>query len=67
MTDKYYTVTVKLSEDSLKEYLLNYYDEEDIENMDLQNEATEAINGILSNEFSDYFCIDKNTLVFGDF
>lgn len=67
MSEKYYTVTVKLNEDDLKEYLSNFYDEEDIEDMNLQDEATEAIKGVLSNEFSDFYCIDKNTLVVGDF
>lgn len=66
MTEKYYTVTVKLSENDLKEWLQNFYDEEDIEYMNLQDEATEAIRGILSNEFSDYYCIDDGTIVVGD-
>lgn len=67
MSEKYYTITVKLNEDDLKQWLQNFYDEEDIENMDLQDEATEAIRGVLSNEFSDFFCIDNRTLVVGDF
>ena len=67
MSEKYYTVTVKLNEDDLKQWLQNFYDEEDIEDMNLQDEATEAIKGVLSNEFSDFYCIDKNTLVVGDF
>ncbi len=67
MSDKYYTVTVKLNEDDLKQWLQNFFDEEDIENMDLQDEATEAIRGVLGNEFSDFFCIDNRTLVVGDF
>ena len=67
MSEKYYTVTVKLNEDDLKQWLQNFYDEEDIENMDLQDEATEAIRGVLGNEFSDFFCIDSRTLVVGDF
>ena len=67
MTDKYYEVTVKLGQDDLKEYLQNFCDEEAIENMDLQNEATEVINGILNDHFSDFYCIDCNTYVVGDF
>lgn len=67
MTDKYYTVTVKVSENDLKEYLKSYYDEEEIEDLDLQDEATEVIKEVLGNEFSDYFCIDERTLVVGDF
>ena len=67
MTDKYYTVIVKLSEEELKEWLQNFYDKEDIKTMDLQDEATEAIRGVLGNEFSDFLCIDNRTLVVGDF
>ena len=67
MTDKYYTVTVKVSENDLKEYLKSYYDEEEIEDLDLQDEATEIVREVLGYEFSDYFCIDNRTLVVGDF
>ena len=66
MTNKYYTVTVKVSENDLKEYLQSYYEEE-IEDLDLQDEATEIVREVLGNEFSDYFCIDERTLVVGDF
>ena len=66
MTDKYYTITVKVSENDLKEYLKSYYDDE-IEDLDLQDEATEIIREVLGHEFSDYFCIDDRTLVVGDF
>ena len=67
MTDKYYTVTVKVSENDLKEYLKSYYDEEEIEDLDLQDESTEIVREVLGHEFSDYFCIDNRTLVVGDF
>lgn len=52
MSEKYYTVTAKVSEDDLKEYLRNYYDEEEIEASNLQDEATQIVRDVLSNEFS---------------
>ena len=67
MSEKYYTVTVKLGEDDLKEWLQNFYDEEDIEYVNLQDEATEAIRGVLSNEFSDFYCLDKDSIAIGIF
>lgn len=68
MTNKYYTVTVKVSETDLEDYLINQgYAEDELEYLNLQDEATEAIKGVLGNEFSDFFCIDCNTLVVGDF
>lgn len=66
MSDKYFTVTVKLSENDIKQYLLEYINEEDIKNTNLQSEATEIINGILSDHFSDYYCLDCNSIIVGD-
>ena len=65
----YYSCLVKVSEDAIKEFLTQFYDEEEVEDMTeykLQNEATEAIQGILSDHFSDYYVIDDNTVVVGD-
>lgn len=65
----YYSCLVKVSEDDIKEFLTQFYDEEEVEDMTedkLQNEATEAIQGILSDHFSDYYVIDDNTIVVGD-
>ena len=70
MSDKYYTCLVKLNKDDLKEWLTNYYDEEEVENMseyELQSQATQAIDGILQDHFSDFVVIDKDTVVLGDF
>lgn len=62
----YYTVSVKVSEDSIKEALQNIagYDEEEIENMNLENEAVELIDGFLSNYISDYTVYNKNSILF---
>lgn len=62
----YYTVSVKVSEDDVKEALQNIagYDEEEIENMNLENEAVELINGFLSNYISDYTVYNKNSILF---
>ena len=67
----YYKMTVLVEEDSLKNYLMDYgnMSDDEVENMseeDLHDEAMEAVNGILSNEFSDYMVIDKNSLICGD-
>ena len=65
----YYSCLVKVSEDDIKEFLTQFYDEEEVEDMTeykLQNEATEAIQGILSDHFSDYYVIDDNTIVVGE-
>lgn len=62
----YYTVSVKVSEDDVKAALQDIagYDEEEIENMNLENEAVELINGFLSNYISDYTVYNKNSILF---
>lgn len=62
----YYTVSVKVSEDDVKETLQSIagYDEEEIENMNLEDEAVELINGLLSNYISDYTVYNKNSILF---
>lgn len=68
----YYECNVRLSEDSLKEFLQNFggYSEEEIDTMtsyELQSQAREAIDGTMSEFFSDYYVIDKDTIYVGDF
>ena len=43
----YVKMTIKISKEDLKGYLLEYLTEEEIENTNLQSEATDVINGIL--------------------
>lgn len=62
MCEEYYECRVKISEDSLKEYLSNFLDEEEIEHTDFDDEVAECIDGILSNYFSDYSVIGKNSV-----
>ena len=65
----YYSCLVKISEEDVKEFLTQFYDEDEVEDMTefkLQNEATEAVQAILGDHFSDYYVIDDNTLVVGD-
>ena len=67
----YYTCTVRISDDSVKEFLQEYagYSEEEVEEMtswEVQNEAREAIDGMLSNFVSDYQVFDNNTVFVGD-
>lgn len=61
----YYTVSVKISEDDVKEVLQNEgFSEEEIENMNLEDEAVELIDGFLSNYISDYTVYNKNSILF---
>ena len=62
----YCTMILKVSKDDIKSFLSNFYSDEDLENMDIENEATETVNGVLSDHFSDYYVLDKNTVVIGD-
>ena len=64
--DKYYTVKVKISEESLQEYLCEYCDEETVTQMDLDDECVEALNDILQDHLSHFYVIGKNTLFLGD-
>ena len=67
----YYECVVRVSEDSLKEYLQNFggYSEEELDTMtsyELQNQARDAIDGVMSDFFSDFYVIDKDTIYVGD-
>ena len=61
----YIKMTVKLSEEDLKEYLSSYLTEEELENTNLKDEAIEAVNGILQDYFSDFMVYDENCIVIG--
>ena len=61
----YVKMTVKISKEDLKDYLLDYLTEEEIENTNLQNEATDIVNGILQDYFSDFMVYDENCRVIG--
>lgn len=66
---EYLTCVVKVNKEDLKEFLSNFYDEEDIENMSewaLQSQLTSSLEGILSDHLSDFYVIDKDTVVVGD-
>ena len=62
----YVKMTVKISKEDLKDYLLEYLTEEEIENTNLQSEATDVINGILQDYFSDFQVYDENCIVSND-
>lgn len=61
----YYTVSVKISEDDVREVLQSIagYDEEEIGNMNLENEAVKLINSFLSNYISDYTVYNENPIL----
>ena len=67
----YYECVVRVSEDSLKEHLQNFggYSEEELDTMtsyELQNQARDAVDGVISDFFSDFYVIDKDTIYVGD-
>lgn len=61
--EEYLTVTVKVSKEDLKNYLENFG--VIVEEEDLQSEATEAVQGILSDYFNDCFVYDKSCITLG--
>ena len=67
MSEKYYTVTVKLGETELADYLINQgYDEDELKALNLSDEAVEAVSCILGNEFSDCSCYNDSSVIYGD-
>ena len=66
----YYKMIVLVEEDTLKNHLMEQgMSDDEVENLDmddLQDEAREAVNGILSDWFNDYQVFDKNSIIFGD-
>ena len=55
----YVKMKVKIAKEDLKGYLLEYLTEEEIKNTNLQNEATDIVNGILQDYFSDFIVYDE--------
>jgi len=53
---------VEVNEDDIKEYLLQFYQPEQVENMDINYGITEVLNGILSNYFSDYRVYNERSM-----
>ena len=67
MADKYLTVTVKVNENEIKDYLINQgYSEDELEDLNLSDETVEAVSCILGNEFSDYSCYNDSSVIYGD-
>ena len=65
----YLKCIVKIEEDDLKYHLQNFMDEETIENLtleELQEQATQAVQGILSDYFSDFWILDESLYEIGD-
>ena len=55
----YVKMKVNIAKEDLKGYLLEYLTEEEIKNTNLQNEATDIVNGILQDYFSDFIVYDE--------
>lgn len=60
----YVEMEVRISEEDIREHLSNYLTEEEIENTDLQSEATEVVDSILQEYFSDFTVTDNNSIVY---
>lgn len=60
--DKNYSVKVTIGEEGLKEYLSQFYSEEEIEEMNLDNEAVDCVDSLLQDNLSDFYVSGKNTL-----
>ena len=50
----YYHASVSVSEESLRSYLSNFYDEQDLAKMDMQSMLIKSLDQILSDYFNDY-------------
>ena len=66
MDNEYYTMMLRINKEDIKDFLCNFYDEEEVKQMKIEDQATECINGILQEHFSDFFVIDNETLIYGD-
>ena len=58
-------MTVKINEDDVRNFLetVGGYDEEEIAELNLKDEAVEIINEILMDYFSDYAVYNKNSIL----
>ena len=67
MSERYFKITVKVSETELKDYLINQgYGEYELEDLNLADEAVEAVSCVLANEFSDCTCYNNNSVIYGE-
>ena len=60
----YVEFKVQVSKEDIKDYLETFYSDEEIADMDIDDEAVEVMNGVLSDHFSDFYVIGKNCIVF---
>jgi hypothetical protein len=55
MNDDYISFNVLLSKEDIINELGNYYSDDDIENMDLEDEGKTLLEGALQERFSNFF------------
>lgn len=55
MNDDYISFNVLLSKEDIINELGNYYSDDDIENMDLEDEGKTLLEGALQEQFSNFF------------
>ena len=60
----YVEFKVQVSKEDIKDYLETFYSDEEIADMDIDDEAVEVMNGVLSDHFSDFNVIGENCIVF---
>ena len=67
MSERYFKVTVKVNETELKDYLINQgYGDDELEDLNLADEAVEVVSCVLANEFSDCPCYNENSVIYGE-
>lgn len=59
----YITLVLKIEEDDIKDYLSNYYDDDELEKINIKLEASDVVNAVLQDHFSDFMVIDENTMI----
>lgn len=62
----YLKYEVRIEKEDMRQYISQFCDEDDLENMDLENEGRETLNSILQDSFSDFCVIGQDTLLIGD-
>ena len=59
----YITLVLKIEEDDIKDHLSNYYDDDELEKINIKSEASDVVNAVLQNYFSEFMVIDENTII----
>lgn len=55
--------TIEISEDDLKEYCSQFLNDEEIENMNLNSEVVDILEGILQSHFSNFQVYNNSCII----